>query len=99
MKDYMKPSLRRNPDHFILHVDTNDLSTERSPELIAKPIVDLATMLKDNSRDVRVSSIMVRTDKSHLNGKECEVNAPLTEMCEEKKVNLINHLKRLNQIT
>ena len=46
MKDYMKPSLRRNPDHFILHVDTNDLSTERSPELIAKPIVDLATMLK-----------------------------------------------------
>ena len=56
-------------------------------------------MLKGNSRDVRVSSIMVRIDKSHLNGKECQVNAPLTEMCEEKKVNLINHLKRLNQIT
>ena len=23
MKDYMKPSLRGNPDHFILHVGTN----------------------------------------------------------------------------
>ena len=44
MKDYMKPSLRENPDHFILHLGTND--TERSPELIAKSIEDLATTLK-----------------------------------------------------
>ena len=33
MKDYMKPSLRINPNHFILHVGTNDLNTERSPNL------------------------------------------------------------------
>ena len=42
MKDYMKPSLRENPDHFILHVRTNDLNTERSPEVIAKSIAELA---------------------------------------------------------
>ena len=52
IKDYMKPSLRENPDHFILNVGTNDLNTEGSPELIAKSIVDLATTLKGNSRDV-----------------------------------------------
>ena len=31
MEDYMKPSLRNPPDHFILHVGTNDLSSDKSP--------------------------------------------------------------------
>ena len=95
MKDYMKPSLRGNPDHFILHVDTNDLNTERSPELIAKSIVDFATALKSNSGDVNASNVMDRSDKSNLNGKGCEVNAHLTEICKERKLNLINHLKKI----
>ena len=30
VKGYMKPSLRENLDHFILHVGTNYLNTERS---------------------------------------------------------------------
>ena len=33
MRDYIKPSLRENPYHFILHVGTNDLNTEGSPEI------------------------------------------------------------------
>ena len=36
MKDYMKPSLRENPDYFILHAGINHLNTNRSLELIAK---------------------------------------------------------------
>ena len=28
MEDHMKPSLRNPPDHFILYVGTNDLSSE-----------------------------------------------------------------------
>ena len=40
--------------HFILHVGKNHLITERSPELIAKFIVDLATALKGDSRDASV---------------------------------------------
>ena len=50
IKDYTKPSIRENPDHFILHVGTNDLNTKRSPRLKAKSIADLATTLKGNSR-------------------------------------------------
>ena len=38
-----KPSLWEDPDHFILDAGENDLSTERSPELIARSIIDLAT--------------------------------------------------------
>ena len=95
MKDYMKPSLRENPDNFILHVGTDDLNSKRSPELIAKSIVDRATTLKGNSRDVSVSNIIVRTHNSNLNEKRCEVNAHLTEMCKERKLNLINHSKKI----
>ena len=42
MKDHMKPSMRKKPDHVILHIGTNDLNSNRVPELIAKSIVDLA---------------------------------------------------------
>ena len=45
-KGYMKPLLRKNYDHFIIHVGTNDLNMEISPELIAKSIVGLPTTLK-----------------------------------------------------
>ena len=69
MKDYTNPLLQENPDHFILHVSRNDLKTERSLELIAKSIVDLGTTLKGNSRDARVSNIIVRGDNSNLNEK------------------------------
>ena len=69
MKDYMKPSLRKNPDYFILQVGTSDLNTERPPELMSKSIANLATTLKGNSRDVSVSNIIVRTDNINLNEK------------------------------
>ena len=42
MEDYVKPSLRNPPDHFILHVGTNDLSSEKSSMEIAKSMINLA---------------------------------------------------------
>ena len=61
MKDYVKPSLRSTPNHFILHVGTNDLNSNQTSEVIAKEIVDLATSLKNNQHDVSVSNIILRT--------------------------------------
>ena len=66
MKDYLKHSLRENPNHFILHVVTNDLNSKRSPELIDKSIADLAALLKNENHDVSISNIIVRTEKKHL---------------------------------
>ena len=65
------------------------MNTERCPELIAKSIVDPATTSKGNSRDVRISNIIVRTDNINLNE-----NVHLTEMCKERNLNLINHSKK-----
>ena len=57
MKDYIKPSQRENSDHYILHVGTNDLCLDRSPELISKSIIDLALTLKNESHDVSVCEV------------------------------------------
>ena len=59
MKDYIKHLQRENSDHYILHVGTNDLCLDRSPELIAKSIIILALTLKSESHDVSVSNIIV----------------------------------------
>ena len=70
MKDHIKPSQRENSDHYILHVGTNDLCLDRSPELIAKSIIDLALTLKSESHDVSVSDIIVRNDCDTLKRKD-----------------------------
>ena len=67
MEDYMKPSLRNPPDHFILHVGTNDLSSDKSTHKIAESIINLACQLKSKKHDVSVSAIILRTDDKILN--------------------------------
>ena len=54
MEDYMRPSLRNLPDHFILHVGTNDLSSEKSSMEMAESIINLACRLKNEMHDVSV---------------------------------------------
>ena len=46
IKDYIKPPLKANPNHFILHIGMNDLSTEQNVEYIAKEIIDLRSKSK-----------------------------------------------------
>ena len=66
MKDHIKPSKRENPDHCILHVGTNDISSDeaktKSPEMIAKSITDVASKLKSDSCEVSISGITIRKD-------------------------------------
>ena len=79
MKDYLKPSLKENPDHFVLHVGTNDLDSDRLPELTAKSIVDVAPSLKTDEHDVTISNIRARNNR--LRAKANEVNKCFTELC------------------
>ena len=94
MDDYKKPSIRDKPDHFIIHVGTNDLNLEVPPKSIAESIVDLAMSLKTESNDVSVSNIILRTDNSLLNQKGCEVNSHLKDLCEERNLYLIDSTKK-----
>ena len=67
MKDHMKASMREKPDHIILQVGTNDLNSDRQPDLIVKSIVDLTITLKNNSQNVSVSNIIMRNDSLMIN--------------------------------
>ena len=49
MDVHMKPSIREKHDHIILHVEANDLNSDRVPNLIGKSIIDLAITRKNNS--------------------------------------------------
>ena len=88
-----------NPDHFVLNIGTNDLNSDRSPELIAKSIADVGSSLKNDSHDVSISSI-VRNNK--VKEKAAQVNKNLEKLCVNASVNCSilgsfcrKHLKKL----
>ena len=93
MQDYVKPSFRGNPHHLIIHVDTNDISTNKQPEQIVKSIVELALSVKSNSCDVTLSNITVRNDGHQR--KVVETSRHLKEICKENNICLIQHDKTI----
>ena len=90
-KDHIKPSIRGNPDHIVLHFRTNDLNTNRVSNLIAKSIIDLAITIKGSPQNVTISNIIMRND--NLNDQAMEVNGHLKQFCIEKNIFLIDRRK------
>ena len=77
---YMKPFLRNSPHHFILHVGTNELSSERSMLMKIAELINLSCRLKNEVHDISVSIIILRTDDKKLNEKGMEVNLHLKSL-------------------
>ena len=97
MHDYVKPSVRSSPDRFILHVGTNDLSSDKSPQEIAKSITDRATSIKNEKHDVSISNIIIQVDNKKLEEKKCKVNSFLGKLCKENNFYLIDHSTRIKR--
>ena len=74
MKDYIKPSLKYNPDLVILHTGTNSLRSEKLPEGIADDIMKIALEIKTDENDLAISGIIPRSDDMKLNAKGIQVN-------------------------
>ena len=87
MQDYVRPTIRENPNHIILHVGTNDLTTNIPPEKVVESIIDLASSLKSNSCSVAISNITVRNDRYRK--KVVQVNRHLKTLCIERNFELI----------
>ena len=88
MQHYLKPTKREfNPDIFILHVGTNSLSTNDSPEMIADKIA--AQSLRTENNNVVLSAIVSISDK--LNKMAEKVNKLLEKSCNQKQIGLIKH--------
>ena len=85
MQDYVRPTIRENPDHVIIHVGTNDLTTNIPTEKVTESIINLASSLKSNSFNVAIFSITVRNDRYRK--KVAQVNRHLKTLC----IELISH--------
>ena len=79
MRDYLKPSMRHDPDLILIHAGTNSLNSAQTPLEIANEIIDLASSFKREDNDVVISSIIRRGDA--LNNKANEVNKIVAEKC------------------
>ena len=69
MYDYIKPSMKYEPDLVILHCGTNNLHEDKLPQKIAADLINLATSMKTDKNDVMISSVTLRTDNLEEKGK------------------------------
>ena len=74
----MEPSIRAKPNHFILHVATIDLNSNRPSDKIAKAIIDVASKPKSEKSGVSISSIIMGEE---TNKKGNKVNHHSKEIC------------------
>ena len=89
MADYIKPTLRRNPDIIVYHAGTNNLRGDDDPENIANEIINLALDIKTEVNKVIVSSLLVRED--NLNEKALSVNQFLKTKCSQEALDFIDN--------
>lgn len=89
MADHIKPSLRYDPDLVIIHCGSNDLRSQKTPNIIADDIIKLASRSKTNANDIVISGIVARNDELNLKGKQ--VNEYLVARCNERGIYYIDN--------
>ena len=69
MEYYIAPTKRDlDPGIYILHVGTNDLTLDDTPEEITEHIVNIAASLKTENNTVVISNIVPRGDSKKRKG-------------------------------
>ena len=98
MEDYLKPVTRKEPERIILHIGTNDLSKNTSPDQIAQGIINLGIQINQNFPQTKIttSDTLPRTDKSNLLAKANQVNSIVRKYCDRHKWGSTNH-KSINE--
>ena len=90
MEYYITPTKRDfDPGIYILHVGTNDLTLDDTPEEINEHIINIATSLKTENNTVVISNVALRGDSKKEKAEA--VNKLLVDICEQKEIPLIDH--------
>ena len=89
MHDYIKPSLKYDPEQIIIHIETNDLRREKEPNEIAEEILQLALNIETDENDVSISTILPRNDE--LNEIGMMVNDVLKLKCSEYNIGFMDN--------
>ena len=88
----IKPAIRQDPNHFILHIETNDITNaSKSEELIAEEILELALKLKSKTHEVSISNVILLRDK--WSAKLQKVKEYMKELCRKYNFFLIDNCK------
>ena len=75
IRDHITPILRKDPDAIVIHVGTNSLRSSASVRDCAEEILNLATMISnESSADLAISGIIPRSDDESLAFKVSGVN-------------------------
>ena len=93
MKDHIKPVIRDKPDRIIVHVEVNDILSDKDAGDIAESIADLTMSAKSPTCDVSISNIITRKDI--YQHKAQKVNNHLKEVCTNKSITLFDHNKNI----
>ena len=90
MEDYIKPTKRDfTPKLCVLHVGTNDLPLDDSPNEIAERILNTAESLKSENTELIISNVVPRGDKYKDKGES--LSEVLKKVCDSKNIPIINH--------
>ena len=65
IQDYIKPTLEQKPDAIILRVGTNDLTSDKEANSIARDIVNIAGTCKNRKTEVIISEIISRAEEEN----------------------------------
>ena len=88
--DYTKPRIREiNPEHIILHGDTNDVKLQKNCKPNSKSNNRTCELSEDETNSMHASLIVPRNN--NLNNKVNEVNRRLKNMCQQRNIKVISH--------
>ena len=87
MNYYKKPTQEKSPAETVIHVGTNDLSSDKETKDILNDIMQLAKSVKTDANKVAVSSILPKKDKFNSNAEED--NSHLQGICSSNNLPLI----------
>ena len=92
MEHYTEPTKRDfNTNLYILHVGTNDLSLDDTPEVISSHIIDTAKSLMTEKNKLIISKIVPRGDKYKEKGEL--LSKVINKACHEENIPVISHNK------
>ena len=90
MQDYIEPTKRDfDPSSYLLHVGTNHLLLEDTPEAISTRIITTAESRKKEHNELAISKIVAHGDDLKEKGKT--LNNVLIEECKRKNIPIMNH--------
>ena len=93
MKDFLRPTIPRQPDKLHgIHVGTNNIRSS-TPQDIADEITEVAQQFKQESRNTKIviSSLITRSDNPEFTNKVKETNIALKLNCEENNWSFIDN--------